>query len=337
MTLLADPRPAVRSVRSWFSFLVGFAVLCGVLLGTSALDATGRWGLAILAATLLTGVVVERVEHRASVATVLRSLGLGRPGGRALALAFVVSGLVLLVFPLTTAVSGADIRLRADWLWLLIGLFAFHGLAEELVWRGFAFRRLRDGRTFWSATWWTMPLIAASHLPIVFTMGPAVGLGAMAVAAVTSVPFGYLYETGRRSIWAPALVHTAIDTFKLVVIPAAAIPTYSVLIIAVSLTVPLLALVVPRRVLVPASPTTHRRPTEGARSDHHRRHRHRSRPDGPHARLRAGAGRPDLPGAGATHRATEHHPRVRRARPHVGAARHARVGGRAGDARSCRA
>jgi membrane protease YdiL (CAAX protease family) len=254
MTLLADPRPAVGSVRSWFSFLVGFAMLCGVLLGTSALDATGRWGLAILAATLLTGVVVERVEHRASVATVLRSLGLGRPGGRALALAFVVSGLVLLVFPLTTAVSGADIRLRADWLWLLIGLFAFHGLAEELVWRGFAFRRLRDGRTFWSATWWTMPLIAASHLPIVFTMGPAVGLGAMAVAAVTSVPFGYLYDTGRRSIWAPALVHTAIDTFKLVVIPAAAIPTYSVLIIAVSLTVPLLALVVPRRMLVPASP-----------------------------------------------------------------------------------
>ena len=248
-----DRRPAVGSVRSWIRFLAGFAVLCVALFGTSALDATGRWGLAILAATLGAAVAVERFEHRARFADVLRVLGLGRPGLRALAVALVVSGLVLMVFPLTTAVSGAEVELRADWPWLLIGLFAFHGLAEELVWRGFAFRRLREGRSFWSATWCTMPLIAVTHLPIVFTMGPAVGLGAMAVAAVTSVPLGYLYETGRRSVWAPAVVHTAIDTFKLVVIPAAAIPTFSVLIIAVSLTVPLLALAVPRRLLPPRS------------------------------------------------------------------------------------
>lgn len=77
----------------------------------------------------------------------------------------------------------------------------------------------------------------------------------MAVAAVTSVPLAYLYETGRHSIWAPALVHTAIDTFTLVVIPPAALPTFLVLIIVVSLTVPLLALAAPRRVLDPATAT----------------------------------------------------------------------------------
>jgi membrane protease YdiL (CAAX protease family) len=137
-----DRRPAVGSDRSWIRFLAGFAVLCVVLFGTSALDASGRWGLAILAATLVAAVVVERVEHRARFADVLRVLGLGRPGMRALAVALVVSGLVLMVFPLTTAVSGAEVELRADWPWLLIGLFAFHGLAEELVWRGFA----RSGR-----------------------------------------------------------------------------------------------------------------------------------------------------------------------------------------------
>jgi membrane protease YdiL (CAAX protease family) len=151
----------------------------------------------------------------------------------------------VLVFPVTAALTGTVIPLRPDWPWLLIGIFAFHGLAEELVWRGFAFRRLRDGRSFAAATLWTMPLLAATHVPIVVDLGPAVGAGAMAVAAVTSVPFAYLYEMGRRTIWAPALVHTAIDSFKLVVVPAAALPTFSVLIIAVSLTVPLLALVVP--------------------------------------------------------------------------------------------
>jgi membrane protease YdiL (CAAX protease family) len=248
MTVVASSQ-GVASMRSWASFLAGFAVLCGVLLGTSALDATGRWGLAILAAVLSTAVAVEMVHDRSSVAGVLRRLGFGRPGWRALAVAAAVSGVVLMVFPLTAAVSGAPVQLRPDWLWLLIGLFAFHGLAEELVWRGFAFRRLRDGRSFWAAVWWTMPLLAATHLPIVLTLGPAIGAGAMAVAAVTSSPFAYLYETGRRSIWAPALVHTAIDTFKLVVIPAAALVTFSVLIIVVSLTVPLLALAVPRRFL----------------------------------------------------------------------------------------
>ncbi len=204
---------------------------------------------------LTTAVVVERVRCRSSVAAVLRRLGLGRPGGRALAVAVGVSGLVLLVFPATAAVSGTAVALRPDWLWLLIGVFAFHGLAEELVWRGYAFRRLREGRSFWGAAWWTMPLIAVTHVPIIATMGPAVGIGALAVAAVTSLPLAYLYETGRHTIWAPAVVHTAIDSFKLVVIPAAAVQTFSMLLIVAALIVPLLAFAVPREILTDATDT----------------------------------------------------------------------------------
>jgi membrane protease YdiL (CAAX protease family) len=253
------PQSPVRSARSWIGFLAGFAVLCGVLLGTSAVDATGRWGLAILAAVLSTAVVVERIRCRSSGAAILRRLGLGRPGGRALAVAGVVSGLVLLVFPATAAVSGTAVALRPDWPWLLLGVFALHGLAEELVWRGYAFRRLRAGRSFWAAAMWTMPLIAVTHVPIMATMGPAVGIGALAVAAVTSMPLAYLYETGRRTIWAPAVVHTAIDSFKLVVIPAAAVQTFSLLLIAVSLTVPLLALAVPRWILTDTTDVRSRR------------------------------------------------------------------------------
>ena len=244
--------PAVGSARSWMRFLAGFVLLCGVLLGTSAVDATGRWGLGILTATLLTALVVESLHRRGPLREMLRDLGFGRPGGRAVVVAACVSCLVLLVFPATAAISGSGVQLRQDWPWLLVGIFAFHGLAEELVWRGFTFRRLREGRSFWLATVWTMPLIAASHLPIVFSLGPAVGIGAMAVSMVTSIPFAYLYETGRNTIWAPAVVHTAIDTFKLVIIPTAALATFSVLIIAVSLTIPLLALAVPRRLLQPS-------------------------------------------------------------------------------------
>jgi membrane protease YdiL (CAAX protease family) len=195
---------------------------------------------------------VERVLYRTSPRAALHLLGLGRPGGRALALAGAVSVIVLGVFPLFAAVTGADVQLQSSWLWLLVGLFAFNGLAEELVWRGFAFRRLREGRSYWTAVWWTMPLIAPTHIPIVVTLGPMIGVGAMLVGAVTSLPLSYLYETGGSTIWAPAVVHSAIDSFKLFLIPASAVTTFSLLLIAVSLLVPLLCLAVPRRFLLPA-------------------------------------------------------------------------------------
>ncbi|TQM36859.1 CPBP family intramembrane glutamic endopeptidase [Pseudonocardia cypriaca] len=248
------PRPAVGSPRTWLRFLAGFAVLYGVLAVAAAGDPSGRWHLVIAAAVLLTAVIVERVLHPAPISGFLRRCwGLGRPAGRPLAAAVGVSTIVLGVYPLFAAVSGSALALRPDWPWLLVGVFAFHGLAEELVWRGYAFRRLREGRSFRSAVLWTMPLVAATHVPIVLTMGPAVGIGAMAVAAVTSLPFAHLYEAGHRTLWAPAVLHTAIDSFKLFVVPAAAATTFSLLLVSVSLVVPLLVLAVPRPVAVPAS------------------------------------------------------------------------------------
>ena len=187
-------------------FLIGFGLLFGVLSATSALDATGAWGLAILAAVLMTAVVLERVlfpSRRTGAGLAVRRAGLGRTNIRALAVAGAVSALVLLVYPLSAAISGEPVQFRTNWVWLLIGLYAFHGLAEELVWRGYAFRRLREGRSFWRAVWLTMPLIAATHLPIIFGMGLAVGIGAMVVAAVTTIPLSYLYEAGGNSVWAP--------------------------------------------------------------------------------------------------------------------------------------
>jgi len=232
---------------SWPRFVVGFAVLYGVLAVTSGRDGTGRSGLAVLAAVLAAGVLVERFLFRRPWATVPALLGLGRPGGRALGAAALVSAVVLLVHPLFAAVSGASVHLRPDWLWLLLGVFAMNGLAEELVWRGFAFRRLREGRSFATAVWLTMPLVAAAHVPILLALGPAVGVGAMLVAAVTAPPLSLLYEWGRQTIWAPALVHTAIDSFKLVEIPAAHTFAFSMLLIAVSVVVPLAVFLFPRR------------------------------------------------------------------------------------------
>jgi membrane protease YdiL (CAAX protease family) len=244
----------VVDLRWWLRFLAGFAVLYGALAVLAELDATGRFGLLILAAVLGTGLVVERVLDGTAPAAAARRLGLGRPGGRAVLLAAVLSMLVLLVHPLVAALTGAAPVLRPGWPWLLVGIFAFHGVAEELVWRGYAFRRLRAERSFGRAVAWTMPLVAATHIPIVLGSGTAVGAAAMLVAAVTSLPLAYLFETGRNTIWAPALVHTAIDSFKLVEVPTSALTTFSLTFAAVALIVPLLALAVPRRLLAGRAP-----------------------------------------------------------------------------------
>jgi membrane protease YdiL (CAAX protease family) len=239
-------------------FLLGFALLYGVLAGLAELDATGRYGLAILAAVLLAALVVEYLLDGTGPAAALRRIGFGRAGGRALVVALGVAGLVQLVYPLVTTMTGAAPVLRPGWPWLLIGIFAFHGLAEELVWRGYAFRRLREGRSFGAAVAWTMPLVAATHLPILLRSGVAVGLAAMAVAAVTALPLAHLYEAGRGTIWAPAVVHTGIDSFKLVEIPTAALTTFSLTLAAASVFIPLLALTVPRRLTVRPAATTRR-------------------------------------------------------------------------------
>jgi membrane protease YdiL (CAAX protease family) len=238
---------SVRGGPAWVRFLVGFGLLWTVLAGAAQLDPTAAWGVAVLAAVLVVGVVVEGVLHGSR--RPLRRLGFARPPTRGLWLAAGVSAAILLVYPLTGAVTGTSITLRPGWPVLLVGVFALHGLAEEIVWRGYVFRRLRVGRSFPAAAVLSMPLIAVTHVPIAVAAGPVIGLGAMAVAATTAVPLAYLFETGRGTVWAPAIVHTAIDSFKLVVIPAAALTTFSLLLVAVSLLVPLLALAVPRRVL----------------------------------------------------------------------------------------
>jgi hypothetical protein len=138
---------------------------------------------------------------------------------------------------------------------VLVGILSLHGLAEELVWRGYVFRRLAQGRSFWPAVLRTMPLIALTHIPIVVTSGPAIGIGAMLVAAVTSIALGRLYAMGDGTLWAPGILHSAIDSFKLVVLPAAALPVYPFLIISFSLVVPLLVLAIPAgRTLPPLRP-----------------------------------------------------------------------------------
>jgi len=95
---------------------------------------------------------------------------------------------------------------------LAVGVFALHGIAEEVLYRGFLFRRLREGRSFWKAAWLAVIFFTAAHIPILISQGLLVGGMAVLLAVVSSFPFSYMYEKGNNTIWAPAIVHAAIDT-----------------------------------------------------------------------------------------------------------------------------
>lgn len=231
-----DQEPRRRS-----RFLIGFLLIWGALAGSAgALGGDVAFGLAVLAVTLVTALLWERLAYGTPLQSLVRDLGMGRPTGRSILAAGVISACLLAFYPAYGAVSGHPLSLRADWLWLALGLFAYHGMAEELAWRGYAFRRLREGASFGSAIWRTMPLIAITHLPIVVTHGPAVGGFAILVAAVTCLPFGYLWERGAQTIWAPAMLHAAIDAFALIEVPEGrAAVSFSITLAIVSLVVPL--------------------------------------------------------------------------------------------------
>ncbi len=170
--------------------------------------------LAIVAAGLVLAVGELTVLHTPA-RDLIRVLGLTATNPRALFAAIVVGVGVLITYLGGAAVLGVELNLRANWLSVLIGLLLFHGIAEELVWRGFAFGYFRRRSTFRRAVASSMPLIALTHLPIVVSSGPLVGGLAMTSAAITCLPFAHLWERGDRTIWAAAIVHGLIGTWQL--------------------------------------------------------------------------------------------------------------------------
>jgi membrane protease YdiL (CAAX protease family) len=179
--------------------------------------------------------VVFRTEPR----RIPTALGLGLPAGRAVVVALLVGGLVIDTFLVGAALLGIQLRLRPEWPAVLLAALIFHGVAEELVWRGYTFARIREHFTFWRAVLLSIPLIAATHVPIILTNGWLVGGLALVSAAVTCLPLAYLWERGGRTIWPPAIVHGLIGSWQ--IFDRSYPMTFSLVVLMASILVPLIA------------------------------------------------------------------------------------------------
>jgi len=231
----------VVGVRGWAGFVVGFALIWATLQLTSSPVPFLLHSAAACVATAVCAVVVVRVLWRVPARSAPLAVGLGRPAPPGLVVAAAVVVLCVAGYLLFTPLTGRTLGTPPGWLGLLLGVFLFNGVAEELAWRGYVFGALREGRTFWRAVLLSMPLLALTHVPIVLSSGLLVGIVAMVVAAVTTLPFAYLYELGGRTIWAPALVHAAIDTFRALAVAPADTVVFSLYVSAIALVVPLVA------------------------------------------------------------------------------------------------
>lgn len=176
----------------------------------------GEGGVVVGAAVLAGLVVIQYLFFRKVPVESLREAGVVRPlwpGMRASLLITVGLLLILGTLAFTFAASA-----RESWGFLAIGLALQGGLSEELVFRGFLFRKLREGRTFWAAAWLSMVPFVLAHLYLFLLMDPMVATAATLTAVSTSFPMAKLFEIGGNAIWPPALVHFATHLIKLLIL-----------------------------------------------------------------------------------------------------------------------
>jgi membrane protease YdiL (CAAX protease family) len=210
--------PAGEALKLIAGTAVVFALFHGLAQGLES--DRGQAGLVVAAVVVAALVAVECAAFRQTPAGALRSLGFGRPTPAGILTALGVCGVLLAVIPIHAVVSGEPLGSYPGWLWLLPGLFAQAGIAEEALFRGFLFGRLRQGRTFWrAATLAAVPFVLV-HLVLFATMPWPVALASVLLSTIISFPLARLFDLGDHTIWAPALLHFTVQgAIKVVEIP----------------------------------------------------------------------------------------------------------------------
>jgi membrane protease YdiL (CAAX protease family) len=228
-----------------------FAVLAVYLLfqwSAGALGSVrGEAGLVVAAIVVAATAACERFLFARRPAAVLPALGFGRARRWGMAVAIAISAALLSVIPIFAAATDTPVTLRSDWLWLVPGLFAQAGIAEEALFRGFLFGHLRESRSFWRAATLSMIPFLVAHLYLFFTMPASVAAFAVALSVVLSFPLAQLFELGGRTIWAPAVVHAVVQGgLKIVDVPEEVVARLAALWMAACALLPLPVLLMQR-------------------------------------------------------------------------------------------
>lgn len=228
----------------WLRLVVGVFLVFALFHASATLLGSdrGQQGLLICVMVVAATAAADRWLH--SRTDLASHLGLGRPRAKGIAVAIGVSLLLLAAAALFARARSMTATAYPGWFWLLPGLFAQAGIAEEVLFRAFLFGHLRVGRTFWRAAAISMVPFLAVHLVLFATMPWPIAVGSLALALVVSFPLAHLYELGGRTIWAPALLHFVIQATVKVVVFAEDAAVFALFWMGASAAIPLLAFAV---------------------------------------------------------------------------------------------
>lgn len=256
--MIAAPGPAsgprVRTasrwpatVAEWVVFAVLAAGLFGLFHGTAAALGSdrGQHGVLVALVVLAALVVAERWLSGEPFRDCAAKLGLGMPRARGLLVAAALAVLLLAFVPLYLRMVGARLALLDGWKGSVVGLFAQAGIAEEALFRGFFFRRLRPARSFPRAVVLSSGPFVLAHLPLFAILPWQLAAASLGLAAATSFSLARFFELGGRTVWPPAVVHFVVQGTVKVLALGALPPHFPILWMIASAIVPLLVFGVP--------------------------------------------------------------------------------------------
>jgi membrane protease YdiL (CAAX protease family) len=193
--------------------LLGFVLLWLLLdrLAATLGSTRGEAGLLVLALVFAAAVACECVLSQQKPGAAASALGLRWPKRAALVWTLVLAAGLLAYFPVFAMATGARLELLPGAALLAIGMIAQGGLAEEVVFRGFVFRRFRVGRTFWRAALLASIPFIAVHTLLFREFEFAIALTSLLLAVSMSFPLAWLFERSGGSVLAPAILHGVVQ------------------------------------------------------------------------------------------------------------------------------
>ena len=203
----------IETAGEWCRLVAVVTIAFGVFHWSASALSSGRgqWGLLVCVVVLLTILLADRVLFRRPVAAAIQTLALRRPRFRGLLAAAAVSALLLSTIAAFAWTTEGSVGFYPGWPWLVPGLFAQAGIAEEALFRGYLFGRVRIGRSFWTAAALSALPFVLVHLLMFATMPWPVATAAILLAAVLSFPLAWLFDLSGQAIWPPALLHFTIQ------------------------------------------------------------------------------------------------------------------------------
>jgi membrane protease YdiL (CAAX protease family) len=207
------------SAKHLLTTAMAFAALWLLLDRLAALlgSLRGEMGIIVCLVVLSGAIAFKMLLGRTSFCDAVAALGLRTPSRRMLLAAAMMSGAMVCYYPLFSFFTGAPISVSSEAAILALGIFAQGGVAEEVVFQGFLFRRLRSGRSFWRATSLAAIPFVGVHALLFLSLDFPIALSSLLLALLISFPLAWLFEISGNSIWPPAIVHAVVQgTIKLV-------------------------------------------------------------------------------------------------------------------------